>query len=497
MAFFMQLLLWSLMQSAHITFGMRLTNGGALAGNSSAEMSARIKSGSLLLNQYRLVSLMKTSAWPGGPFKGYEKLSYLGKGAFGETWLAFDVKRQAKVAVKFFYRADRHGNVGMLLNNNNANMQERRLLQEAGNECDTPTSIIKAKRFPAGQARFARCLENAVKHQLYSHLVLEVAGSDTLEEYVKQIGGGLSSSYLIRIAKMMLEGLVQMEGAYVHRDIKPANIMVYKDTEDQELYLRYIDFGLVVREGAVDGASGTPMFMPPETWPEVPRSVKFTHAFDIYSAGETIYSLICGRTFHEYIFDEYGNRGERQIAQALRSVRPGTYCNPRQSLKAIFSLVVEGMMGPANTRATASALLQNPIFDGIVTVKVVKVVEDKKPILHVVAPVVQMPVVPKKQEPTFLDKCHASKKFWFRNANECCLKARYDPIRHAYCERPCGPNVAYDSRRGQCEKNCQVTSNSDQMFSEELQCCVATVWPTKCIYRDYIPNSGEGWGWLH
>merc|ERR1711953_439509 len=213
--------------------------------------------------------------------KGYEKRSYLGKGAFGETWLAFDVKRQAKVAVKFFYRADRHGNVGMLLNNNNANMQERRLLQEAGNECDTPTNIIKAKRFPAGQARFARCLENAVKHQLYSHLVLEVAGSDTLEEYVKQIGGGLSSSYLIRIAKMMLEGLVQMEGAYVHRDIKPANIMVYKDTEDQELYLRYIDFGLVVREGAVDGASGTPMFMPPETWPEVPQSVKFTHAFDI------------------------------------------------------------------------------------------------------------------------------------------------------------------------------------------------------------------------
>merc|ERR1719428_2334064 len=111
---------------------------------------------------------------------------------------------------------------------------------------------------------------------------MEVAGTDNLEEYLAK--GNLSSTTTLRVAKMMLEGLVQMEGAYVHRDIKPANLMVYQDSEDKELYLRYIDFGLVLSEGAVAGASGTPMFMPPETWPVVPPSVKFTYAFDIYSA---------------------------------------------------------------------------------------------------------------------------------------------------------------------------------------------------------------------
>merc|ERR1712048_1231237 len=287
-------------------------------------------------------------------------------------------------------------------------------------------------------------------------------------------------------------GLVQLEGAFVHRDIKPANIMVYEDSEDKELYLRYIDFGLVLGDGAVAGASGTPMFMPPETWPLVPPSVKFTYAFDIYSAGEVMYSLICGRTFHEFIFDQYGNRGDRQISQALQSVHPGTYCNPRSSLRAIFDLVVKGMLVPEKSRSPASYLLKSPIFGGIATLKAPRTVKDQQETL----PVVKVPVAPKKVEPTFMDKCHANKKFWFKNANECCLNARYDPVRHAYCERPCGPNVAYDTYRRMCANNCQATMGSDQMFNEELQCCVATIWPTRCIYRDDLSYlSGEGWRW--
>merc|ERR1712178_353247 len=194
-----------------------------------------------------------------------------------------------------------------------------------------------------------------------------------------------------------------------------------------------IDFGLVLSEGAVAGASGTPMFMPPETWPLVPSSVKFTYAFDMYSAGEVIYSLICGQRFHEFIFSQYGNKGDRQISQALQQVHPATYCNARKSLTGIFDLVVNGMLVAANKRAPASYLLKSSVFTGITTLKSPKIVKDQQETL----PVIKVPVVPKKVEPTFLDKCHGNKKFWFKYANQCCLKARYVPVRHAYCERPC------------------------------------------------------------
>lgn len=478
-----------------------------------------LQAGSLMLDRYTLISVLDSDAWPPGGVPGYTKVGYLGKGAFGETWLARDAKDGKEVAIKFFYRAGRYGAVE-LLNMNKATPQEKEQLKTAGAECDLPRSIVNAKGTPSGADRFALCLENRVSHPQHSHLVLQVAGTEDLEQYVKKQGGRLRPAEVKRLAKMMLEGLAQMEGHYVHRDIKPANLMVYK--EGGEVYLRFIDFGLVVREGSGGGVAGTPMFMPPEMWPVVPRSATFRSSFDVYSTGETIYWLICGKTFHEYIFNRFGGRGDNELQRALVGTEPRTMCKPQAGFEDLYEVVVGGMLkGSVAGRSKASALLDNRVFQGIDTSKPKAAApqEEAPPQSKPGAappqlkpqppkpqpPKPQVPQPPKPQpfqnvqpqeaprEPSLLDRCHDDKGFWFANVGKCCLTEKYDPKRDAVCARPCGPNVAYSD--GKCANNCQPTSSAQDEFSKTKFCCVSRVWKDKCIYAKYLPR-GEGWRWM-
>jgi len=347
-----------------------------------------LQTGKLVLDRFKLVSLVKM--WP-DDMQGFKKVSYLGRGAFGETWLAFDQKRNQNVAVKFFYRESTNksaaakffhhafGGGDILLNMQNANMNERAQLAAAGKECDVPAAIIANKNFPAGQLRFAKCLENNVKDSSHAHLVMEVAGTQNLEEYVLE-RPDLSSSIITRIAKMILEGLVQMEGAFVHKDIKPANFMVF-EAEDGQLYLRYIDFGTVARENEASGVSGTYPFMPPDMWPFPGDNPRIDHKFDIYSAGETLYWVICGKTFHEYIFASVGWNAsenpwapERDIRDALQTKKPSSFCGePRvpgaKSQNAeLFKIVTNDMMAlEPSSRVDGSVILKSSIFTNINT----------------------------------------------------------------------------------------------------------------------------------
>ncbi|HEU4833512.1 MAG TPA: DUF4384 domain-containing protein, partial [Pyrinomonadaceae bacterium] len=106
----------------------------------------------------------------------------------------------------------------------------------------------------------------------------------------------------------------------VHRDLKPENIMIGKPDETGQPVVKLLDLGIAkMREiaGGDNGGNtaltmagqvlGTPYYMSPEQWGEIPRdeSSEIDGRADIYSLGLVFYEMIAGRrcfagnTLHE------------------------------------------------------------------------------------------------------------------------------------------------------------------------------------------------------
>src|ERR1041384_6261393 len=105
----------------------------------------------------------------------------------------------------------------------------------------------------------------------------------------------------------------------VHRDLKPANIMMGNARENEAPVVKLLDLGIAkMREIAGDNGGntaltmagqvlGTPYYMSPEQWGEIPRdeNTEIDGRADIYSLGLVFYEMILGRrcfsgnTLHE------------------------------------------------------------------------------------------------------------------------------------------------------------------------------------------------------
>jgi serine/threonine protein kinase len=227
----------------------------------------------------------------------YQMEALLGKGGMGAVYCARHILLGDRVAIKVLPPEVR----------NNADWL-RRFRREGQ----------AARRFRHPNAVTVYDLRTAGDGTIY--MVMEYVEGHTLDAEIKK-RGRLTAKEAFEILTPIMSVLDTAHSmGVVHRDLKPENIMVGKPGSDGVPVIKLLDLGIakISDIAGVDSAGntaltmagqvlGTPYYMSPEQWGEIPRdgSVEIDGRADIYSLGLVFYEMIAGRrcysgtTLHE------------------------------------------------------------------------------------------------------------------------------------------------------------------------------------------------------
>ncbi len=142
------------------------------------------------------------------------------------------------------------------------------------------------------------------------YMVMEYVEGHTLDAELKA-KSRLTPAEALRVMEPVMSVLNAAHAmGVVHRDLKPENIMLGKPGEDGQPVTKLLDLGIAkMREVAGADAAGTtaltmagqvlgtPFYMSPEQWGEVPSdgNMEIDGRADIYSLGCVFYELLAGR----------------------------------------------------------------------------------------------------------------------------------------------------------------------------------------------------------
>jgi serine/threonine protein kinase len=192
---------------------------------------------------------------------GYELFELLGEGAYGEVWLARDLRTNKRVAVKLY--ANRRG-----LDWTQLNREVEKL------------ALLDASR------NIVHLLDVGWQHDP-PYFVMEYLAGGSLDEYVQQ-HGPLSADDAVRIIRSVCQALVYAHGrGILHCDLKPANVLL-----DSSLEPKLCDFGQSRLLDEDSSSLGTMFYMPPEQadLKSVPDA-----RWDVYSLGALLYFMLVGK----------------------------------------------------------------------------------------------------------------------------------------------------------------------------------------------------------
>ncbi len=141
------------------------------------------------------------------------------------------------------------------------------------------------------------------------YMVMEYVEGHTLEQELKTRGRFTAAEAFEILTPIMSVLDTAHSMGVVHRDLKPENIMVGKPAEGGEPVIKLLDLGIAkMREIAGDNGGntaltmagqvlGTPYYMSPEQWGEIPRdgNSEIDGRADLYSLGLVFYQMISGR----------------------------------------------------------------------------------------------------------------------------------------------------------------------------------------------------------
>lgn len=227
----------------------------------------------------------------------YQMEALLGKGGMGAVYRARHILLGDRVAIKVLPPEVR------------TNAEWLRRFRREGQA---------ARRFRHPNAVTVYDLRTAADGTIY--MVMEYVEGHTLDVAIKTRGRLPAAEALDILTPIMSVLDTAHSMGVVHRDLKPENIMIGKADETGQPVVKLLDLGIAkMREiaGGDNGGNtaltmagqvlGTPYYMSPEQWGEIPRdeSSEIDGRADIYSLGLVFYEMIAGRrcfagnTLHE------------------------------------------------------------------------------------------------------------------------------------------------------------------------------------------------------
>ena len=244
----------------------------------------------------------------------YQMEALLGKGGMGAVYRARHILLGDRVAIKVLPPEVR----------NNAEWL-RRFRREGQ----------AARRFRHANAVTVYDLRTAADGTIY--MVMEYVEGHTLDLAIKTRGRFSAAEALDVLTPIMSVLDTAHSMGVVHRDLKPENIMIGK-ADDGPPIIKLLDLGIAkMREiaGGDNGGNtaltmagqvlGTPYYMSPEQWGEIPRdeSTEIDGRADIYSLGLVFYEMILGRRcFSGHTLHELRREHVATMPKPLREVVP-------------------------------------------------------------------------------------------------------------------------------------------------------------------------------
>ena len=250
----------------------------------------------------------------------YQMEALLGKGGMGAVYRARHILLGDRVAIKVLPAEVR------------TNAEWLRRFRREGQA---------ARRFRHPNAVTVYDLRTAADGTIY--MVMEYVEGHTLDDELKK-RGQFTPAEAFEILNPIMSVLDTAHSmGVVHRDLKPENIMIGKPSGNGGPIVKLLDLGIAkMREiaGVDSGGNtaltmagqvlGTPYYMSPEQWGEIPRdeNQEIDGRADIYSLGLVFYEMILGRrcysghTLHE-LRREHVSSVPKPLHEVVTSVPKG------------------------------------------------------------------------------------------------------------------------------------------------------------------------------
>ena len=244
----------------------------------------------------------------------YQMEALLGKGGMGAVYRARHILLGDRVAIKVLPPEVR------------TNTEWLRRFRREGQA---------ARRFRHPNAVTVYDLRTAADGTIY--MVMEYVEGHTLDLAIKTRGRFTAAEAFEILTPIMSVLDTAHSMGVVHRDLKPENIMIGNASENGPPVVKLLDLGIAkMREIAGDNGGntaltmagqvlGTPYYMSPEQWGEIPRDgdPEIDGRADIYSLGLVFYEMISGRrTFASHTLSELRRDHVTTTPKPLYQVAP-------------------------------------------------------------------------------------------------------------------------------------------------------------------------------